>query len=366
MAKAKKPSADTAEEELVVTEETTHLNESNFLEDLDDQIEITNRGRDIKKSSTDRPSKPKYVTILINATDAYYKDGEAVVVGTDPLKGNFVRDMQLAAIQRGNKMKYLTGLDESLYTEEWEKEFLRESIPILEREFGKEVFDPFDKEFWGTRSLIINSDETLLDLEKPDDLLTYWCIKGDGFPYIAKSPAAAQVRNIKFYLLEPNIEHDVEDSFGKTKDKAIAMLASIDEAKNAVTTLFFLHKALIDSSEGVTFNTPKDLIYNSLREFIDGKYHSSGRKKKAPAEFVKAYKTWKESPKSLRTKAIVNDCVHYGIINTDKAGNLINGESNYNFGTRDKDQVTKELIKPTNQDELLLLYQAIKLKWNSY
>jgi hypothetical protein len=365
MAKASKP---TKKEETPVVEETKgfQIDESNFLDDVDNEIELSNQGREIRISSDDRPSNPKYVTIRINATDAYYNEGEAVVVGTDPYKGNFALDMQLAGIKRGNKLKFLTGLEVEDYDEEWEKEFLMESLPILKREFGEEIMDPFNMEFWSTRSLLVNADEILLDLEKPDDLLTYWCIKGKGFPYIAGSPTIAKNRNVKFYLEEPNIEYETEDSFSKIKDKAIAKLAAIDDVKNSVTTLFFLHKALIDSSEGVTFNTPKDLIYQSLRDFIDGKYNSSGKKKKAPEQFLKAYDTWTNQPKVIKTKAIVNDCVHYGIIYTDKAGNLINGESNYNFGSRDKDLVSKELNKPTNQDELLLLYKAIKLKWHSY
>lgn len=314
-------------------------------------------------SSTSR--KSKYVFIRHNSSDNYKDISKPAEHGVDLYPGGFARDMSLAAIQKGNQIKYLTGLDEDLYKEDWEKEYLKESLKLLEKDFTAVVNDPFNMDFWKTRRLIVQDDETILDLTDSDDLLTYWNIKGGGYPFIAKSPDELDMKNSRFYLEEPHLSYKVDDDGGRAKDKAVQILSELDEGPNSFSNLFFLHKNLITSQEGITYNTPKKLVYSALRKFIEGDYNKT-RKKLAPKQFIDAVNMLKTNSKKARASAIVRDCIFYGILSTNRDNQWINNETGFNFKTTEESKVIDMLMTPTHNDELISLLNAIQKNWNKY
>ena len=327
-----------------------------------DSIESADSTETVEKP---KKKRSKYVSVRHNSSDNYKDPNKAAELGIDLFPGGFSREMGLAAIERGRKNFYLIGLDEKGYSEEWEKEFLRESIPALVENFGEEVLDPFAMDFWKTRNLSINQEETVLDLDNPDDLLTYWNIKGGGYPYIAKSPDELLRVQTRFFLEEPHLTYEVNDDGGKLQDKAVAILSNVNDSANGFSTLFFLHKNLITSQEGITFNTPKSIIYTALRRFINGDY-SGSKKKLAPKQFIEAYNIYKTNNKRSRTSAIVNDALFYGTLSTNKDSQFINNETSFNFKTTDKNKLIDSLMSPANQEELISLMEAVQQKWNKY
>ena len=340
--------------------------------ELDDFLEIDTALLEKEKEATEaknskKPDKRKtsYVFIRHNSSDNYKDPKKAAEHGVDLYPGGFSRDMYLSAILKGNKLRYLTGLDEELYKDSADKTFLQESLAKLIKDFSEEVLDPFNAEFWKNRKLAIQEDETILDLNNSDDLLTYWNIKGGGFPYVAKSPDELAVTNARFYLEEPHLEYELNDDGGKLKDKAIAALADIDDGANSFTNLFILHKMLIDVNEGVTYNTPRSLIYTAIRRFIDGDYYSS-KKKKAPKDFLEAVNLLRTNNKKSRIIAFVNDAIFYGHLIINKSGTWSNFLTGFDFRTQDKDKLIDMLCSPTHQEEIKDIANGIQKKWNKY
>jgi len=307
----------------------------------------------------------RYVTIRHNSSDEYKDPQKAAELGVDLYPGGFSREMELAAIERGRKNFFQTGLDIKQYDQEWEKEFLTESLEILKDNFGNEVLDPFAQEFWKTRRLAITEEETLLDLEDADNLLTYWNIKGGGFPYIARSPEELLKTKFRFFLEEPHLTYEVFDDIEKVRDKAVRILSEIDESGRGFETMFYIHKMLITTQEGVTFNTPKTLIYKALRSYISGDY-TPNQRKLAPKKFIEATELFKSDQKKSRIMALVNDALFYGVLSTNKDGQFISGETTYNFRTKDREKLIEELMKPIHQDEVVALLTAVQKKWNKY
>lgn len=310
--------------------------------------------------------KNRYVFIKHNATEGYADKNKVGEYGKDLFPG-FRFDIEVAALDRSGKNLFLTGLDESLYKEKYEKEFLEESIVILKKNFGPEVLDPFNQTFWSnsSRNLKIDQDEIIMDLEDPDSLLKYWTIKGGGYPIVAKSPEDLNIKNSRFYLEEPHISYDLGENVEKLRDKAIRLLSEIDESGHSRKTMFTIHKLLITPQEGITEATPKSIIYNALRRYIAGDY-SETQKKKAPKMFIDAVTLYRTNIKKAEVIALVNDGIWYAIFTTDKDNYYKNQETGYNFKTTDKDKVVEELCKVSNQDELLSIMRQVQLKWNKY
>lgn len=309
----------------------------------------------------------KYVIIKHNATEGYSDPTKQGEYGKD-LFPNFMFDMQLVALDRSGKSFYLTGLDEKLYKESYEKAFLKESIEILKNAFGDEVLDPFAKRFWSdpSRNLIIDRDETILDLDNPEHLLIYWNIKGNGYPLICPSPEDLSKTNSRFYLEEPHINYNNDtESIEKLRDKAVRILSEIDESGHSRRTMFILHKNLITPQEGLTEATPKSVIYKALRKYINGDYNEV-QKKKAPKAFLDAYELFKTNSKKAEVIALVNDGIWYAIFTTDKDNYYKNTETGYNYKTTDKNKVVEELCKISNIDELKSVMSQVQLKWNKY
>jgi len=338
--------------------------ESLFLSEIDDILSSKETlPDDIKKTSDSK--KPKYVFIRHNSSENYKDITKAAELGVDLFPQGFSRKMELSGIVKGNKLRFNTGLEEDKYKEQWELDFLKESKEILVKEFGDEVLDPFNMDFWKTRNITVDEDETILDLNNSDDLLTYWNIKGGGFPYIAKSPDELLQYNARFYLEEPHLTYEVNDDGGRVKDKAIMVLSELDEAANGFSNLFFLHKMLITVNEGITYNTPRKQIYKALRNFIDGQYNGRN-KKSAPKQFQDAVNILRTNNKKARIIAIVNDAMWYGVLSTNRDNHYINNETAFNFKTNDKNKIVDMLMTPTHNEEVLSLLNEVQKKWNKY
>ena len=364
-AAATKAASASAETKEIKANSTAGTNETietsifdNIYPDKEEEI-LTATGSPAQKK------RSRYVTIRHNASENYSDKSKAAELGVDLYPGGFSREMELAAIERGGKNFFKTGLKESDYKQAWEIEFLQESIKVLEENFGPEVLDPFAQAFWKKQRLAIVDEETVLDLENVDNLLTYWNIKGGGYPYIASSPDELLKTNYRFFLEEPHLTYEVFDDSEKVRDKAIRLLSEIDESGRGAETMFYIHKMLITSNEGVTFNTPKKIIYTALRRYIAGDYTPS-QKKQAPKKFIETVESFRENQKRGRTIALVNDAIFYGNITTNKDGQFISNETTYNFKTKDKERLIEELMKFQHQDEVLALLNAVSQKWNKY
>lgn len=311
--------------------------------------------------------KSKYVFIKHNATEGYADPNKSGEYGKD-LFPNFMFDLALVALDRSGKNFYVTGLNEKDYKEAYEKEFLNESIKILVDAFGTEVTDPFAERFWSdpSRRLVLDRDETILDLDNPDHLLIYWNIKGGGYPTICPTVEDLSKTNARFYLEEPHINYNNDaESIEKLKDKAIRILSEIDESGHSRRIMFILHKNLITAQEGTTEATPKSVLYKALRKYINGEYNES-QKKRAPKTFLDTYELYKTNEKKAEVIAIVKDAIWYAILTTDKDHYFKNSETGYSFKTTDQNKVVDELCKVSNQEELISIMHQVQIKWNKY
>jgi hypothetical protein len=318
-----------------------------------------------QEDTVDEPTvkRSKFVFIRHNASENYRDPNKAAYLGDDLYPGGFSRKMELASIERGNRNQYLSGLNPKNYTSESDLTFLEKSRQTLKEIFGEEVLDEFNDDFWSKQFLIIDSEETVLDLENPEHLVTYWAIKGGGYPYVAPSQDATLSSRYRFYLHEPHIAYMKEDT-SRLVDKAIRQLSEIDESADALRKLFFLHKILITANEGVTNNTPKPIIYDSLKRFINGDYGKG--KKSSAVRFTEAVILYNTDQKRAVATAIVKDAIHYGCLTTNTKGKYVNTSTGFKYETGDEPKVIEMVMNPAHQEEMMNLLAEVTKKWNKF
>ena len=133
-----------------------------------------------------------------------------------------------------------------------------------------------------------------------------------------------------------------------------------DKIVVSVKKLFYMAKVLDSNSISYKTNTPTDVIYDALDDFIDGKSVEKN-KNRAAEQFLK---TADLDMETLKLKAIVKDGSFYKLISLKADGVLYHTKTNSMLGKNVSD-VVLYLKNPLNEDVQIMLMQEVEHYWNN-
>jgi hypothetical protein len=289
----------------------------------------------------------------------------------------------LACLEINGVKRYVTGLNEFAPEvkllppgeRELKVKEIRKVVSQLEKELAANVVDPEDKDFWNKLSLLkpnndsfwsrisirCGNDPVFLDPEKdPYDLIKLHAIKAGGFSIVAKSLKEAKKSNPtpKFYLdtVEESIATRTE--YTKLRNKALVSLEGMYNKNN--TKLLYVAKVVDVDSTQYTKNTPVDILYENMDEFINGNGTESNKKKSAES-FIKASNL---TMKDLKIEALVKDCLFYRFILKKGNGWIETIDSGIKLG-KIKEEVVSFLNQPDQAEVVQSLLKKVEPYWNS-
>lgn len=262
----------------------------------------------------------------------------------------------------GGKIRFTTGLDPEDYPES-EKEEVIKAKAELEDYFGKDEMSPLNSEFWMDKTLTIDKKTTFLNMDKPQDRLTFYMIKGGSFKEIAPNYEAATDGAIpyRWYLIDAKEYADIGVADDRKINKAIAALEVIDEDKR-LEDLFLMHKVLVSSDRGTTLRSPRSMMYKDLSDFIHGKIVKTN-KKITPKQFLDAAELLKKDKKALHIAAYLKEGNYYNFLTVSEDNQIKNIQTGTKYGGS-LDRAAKFLASPANQSELENLKDQVEKKWN--
>lgn len=290
---------------------------------------------------------------------------------------------QLACLEINGIKRYVTGLNEfapevkMLPADEKEAKIreIREVVSSLEQDLAANVIDPESKdfwkevkllrpdndEFWSRITLKCGNDPVFLDpVKDPYDLVKLYAIEAGGFSIVSKSLEDAKGRPTppKFFLdkLETTAANRTEIS--KLRNKALAELVKLYDKQ--ANKMFLVAKVVDANSTQYTKNTPNDIIYENLDNYINGLGVDRDKKKTAQV-FLD---TSRLNMETLKLKAIVKDATQYRMITTKSDGMIYDLDSGTALGRTPSD-VVAFLKNPLNEEIMMKLMSNVEGMWNS-
>lgn len=289
----------------------------------------------------------------------------------------------LACLEINGVKRYVTGLNEFAPEvkllppgeRELKVKEIRNVVSQLEKELAANVVDPEDKDFWNKLSLLkpnndnfwsrisirCGNDPVFLDPKKdPYDLIKLYAIKAGGFSIVAKSLKEAKRSNPtpKFYLdtVEESIATRTE--YTKLRNKALVALEGMYNKNN--TKLLYVAKIVDIDSTQYTKNTPIDVLYENMDDYINGQ-GTERNKKKSAESFIK---TSSMTMKDLKINALVKDCLFYRFILKKGNGWIETIDTGIKLG-KIKEEVVSFLKQPDQAEVVQSLLKKIEPYWNS-
>lgn len=289
----------------------------------------------------------------------------------------------LACLEINGVKRYVTGLNEFAPEvkllppgeRELKVKEIRNVVSQLEKELAANVVDPEDKDFWNKLSLLkpnndnfwsrisirCGNDPVFLDPKKdPYDLIKLYAIKAGGFSIVAKSLKEAKRVNPtpKFYLdtVEESIATRTE--YTKLRNKALVALEGMYNKNN--TKLLYVAKIVDIDSTQYTKNTPIDVLYENMDDYINGQ-GTERNKKKSAESFIK---TSSMTMKDLKINALVKDCLFYRFILKKGNGWIETIDTGIKLG-KIKEEVVSFLKQPDQAEVVQSLLKKIEPYWNS-
>lgn len=290
---------------------------------------------------------------------------------------------QLACLEINGIKRYVTGLNEfapevkMLSADEKEAKIreIREVVASLEQDLAANVIDPESKdfwkevkllrpdndEFWSRITLKCGNDPVFLDpVKDPYDLVKLYAIEAGGFSIVSKSLEDAKGKPTppKFFLdkLETTAANRTEIS--KLRNKALAELVKLYDKQ--ANKMFLVAKVVDANSTQYTKNTPNDIIYENLDNYINGLGVDRDKKKTAQV-FLD---TSRLNMETLKLKAIVKDATQYRMITTKSDGMIYDLDSGTALGRTPSD-VVAFLKNPLNEEIMMKLMSNVEGMWNS-
>lgn len=290
---------------------------------------------------------------------------------------------QLACLEINGIKRYVTGLNEfapevkMLPADERDAKVreIREVVASLEQDLAANVIDPSSKdfwkevkllrpdndEFWSRISLKCGNDPVFLDpVKDPYDLVKLYAIEAGGFSIVSRSLEDAKGRPTppKFFLdkLETTAANRTEIS--KLRNKALAQLVKLYDKQ--ANKMFLVAKVVDGNSTQYTKNTPNDIIYENMDNYING-FGVDRDKKKTAQVFLDIARLDMET---LKLKAIVKDATQYRMITTKSDGMIYDLDSGTALGRTPSDVVTF-LKNPLNEEVMMKLMSNVEGMWNS-
>lgn len=290
---------------------------------------------------------------------------------------------QLACLEINGIKRYVTGLNEfapevkMLPADERVAKIreIRDVVASLEQDLAANVIDPESKdfwkevkllrpdndEFWSKITLKCGNDPVFLDpVKDPYDLIKLYAIEAGGFSIVTKSLEAARSKPTppKFFLdkLETTAANRTEIS--KLRNKALAELQKMYDKQ--ANKMFLVAKVVDANSTQYTKNTPNDIIYENMDNYINGLGVDRDKKKTAQV-FLDAARL---SMEVLKLKAIVKDATQYRMITTKSDGMIYDLDSGTALGRTPSD-VVAFLQNPLNEEVMMKLMSNVEGMWNS-
>ena len=288
----------------------------------------------------------------------------------------------LTCLEIHGRRRYLNGLDEFAPEVENIKDpevkrakinQIREKVIFLERALaGNDKLKVADKdfwekvqvikrdnhEFWGKITVEVGNDLVYLDEKDPNDLIIISSIEAGGFSEIAPSYEDAKGGSVsyKWYLDKKKESSAAKTSGKKIKNEALAILDSL--FKKDMPKLKYLAKCIDGNSVQYKNDTPADVIYDNMDNFING--HSIERNvSKAATAFIEASTLKLET---LRIKAIIRDASFYKFILHKPDGNLYHNTSGEMLGKTQADCV-EYFDNPMNAKLWDVLVNEVEAYW---
>lgn len=291
---------------------------------------------------------------------------------------------QLAAIEINGVVRYITGLDEyakevqNIRDVEVKKSIItniRNVVAHLEKLLATNVVDVEDADFWNKVQLLrpdnhdfwsrisIKCENKPLHLnpsEDPYDLIKLMAIEAGGFDLIAKSwdDAIAKPTPPKFYLDKEVNTVSTKTAYKKLKNRALVNLNAI--ADNQPVKLLYIVKSIDPNGVSYKTNTPQDILYDTMDEYILGN-GVERNKSKAAQHFID---TTKMSMENLKLKAITKDAIFLKLISLKADGMMYHTSSSVMLG-RNVSDVIEFLKVPTNDDVLNKVMAEVEEYWKS-
>ncbi len=289
----------------------------------------------------------------------------------------------LACLEMNGVKRYITGLNEfdpkvkMLPAKEKKVKIaeIRKVVSELEAELAANVVDPGDKDFWNKLtvmkpdnskfwdkiSLRCGNDPVFLDGEvDPYDRIKLHAIRAGGFSIVAKSlkDAKSSQTGPKFYLDTVEETLTTRTELIKVKNKAISELQGLFDSNT--TKLMYISKVVDADSVQYTTNTPNDILYENMDEYINGNGAESN-KKRAATQFLEVSKLDMEE---LKIRALIKDGLYYRFITTKAGGWIEPIDSGIRLGKRPS-EVLEFLKDPNNEEQLLSLMDKVEPYWNA-
>jgi hypothetical protein len=315
-----------------------------------------------------------------------YFDSNATNMGLEnyelTLFDGVTHNEQLACLENNGVIRYLTGLNEFapeiklLLPDDREAKVKQiiEAVMELEKELAANVLDindvdfwnkvkllkPTNTEFWNRISLSCGNEPVYLDPADPYDRIKLYAIEAGGFSIIAKSFDDARSKAVppKFYLDKQEETVMVRTEYKKLRNKALAELQKLFD-KNS-TKLFYIAKVVDINSTQYKKNTPNDVIYENMDNYING-LGGESNKERAAKSFMDAVNLDMET---LKIKSIVRDSVFFKYIINKADGYIYHTKSGAMLG-RNVSDVVEYLKNPLNEDILKDLNMSCEKFWNS-
>lgn len=290
---------------------------------------------------------------------------------------------QLACLELNGVKRYVTGLNEfapevKLLDPDQKEAKVREIrtlVSQLEKELAANVVDIDDPDFWNKIKLLrpdnsvfwdkitlrCGNEPVFLDpIKDPYDLIKLTAIDAGGFSIIARSLEAAKSAAIspKFYLDRTESSAANRTEVSKLRNKALAELQKLYDKQ--ANKMFLVAKVLDVNSTQYTKNTPNDIIYENLDNYINGL--SVDRDKRRTAQkFIDAAVMPMED---LKLTAIVKDATLYKMI-AHKSDGFIHELSSGAILGKTPVQCVEYLKNPLNETVMLDLMKSVETMWNS-
>jgi len=291
---------------------------------------------------------------------------------------------QLAALERNGVTRYITGLDEfaaevqNIVNKEQKEAVIyniRSIVAYLEKMLATNVLKIEDEHFWSKVKLLrpdnhafwskitvrCSNEPTFLDPGKePYDLIKMMAIEAGGFDLVGKSydDALAAPVSPKFFL-----DKEVHTVSAKTVGKRLHNRATsvLDKlSNNNHKKLLYITKAIDSNSAIYKNNTPLDILYDALDDYISGKGVERSPSK-AAEHFLNVADLDMET---LKLKALVKDASFYKVISLKPDGMLYHTVSSTMLG-RNVSDVVLYLKNPLNEDMLTKLLTEIEGYWEN-
>ena len=259
----------------------------------------------------------------------------------------------LACLEMNGVKRYITGLNEfdpkvkmlppkekkakiaeiRKVVSELEAELAANQVDVEDKDFWNKltVMKPDNSKFWDKITLRCGNDPVFLDGDvDPYDRIKLHAIRAGGFSIVAKSlkDAKSSNDNPKFYLDTVEETLTTRTELTKLKNKALTALQNLYDTNT--TKLIYVAKVVDSDSVQYTKNTPNDVMYENMDEYINGRGAESN-KKRAAKQFLDVSSLDMEE---LKIRSLIKDGLYYRFITTKAGGWIEPIDSGIRMGKR--------------------------------